>query len=257
MEGLEEWVRERFGESAALEALGGGAWSRAWGLAAGGRELVLRVGEHRSDFLKDRVMAERAASLPVPKVWRVERFRGLWLAVSERVHGVPVDALDGAGMRAVLPVLLDLVDDISSVDISSSSGFGMWNEEERAPWASWEEALLGDLNGGSGRMPGWQDAIGRDGALAEVFRRGRLRLAQVAHGLEPRRSLVHSDLLGPNVMVQDGRITGVIDWGNAIYGVPLYDVASLLYWWDWYPAWKDIDLEGVLRRRWTEGGTTP
>lgn len=36
--------------------------------------------------------------------------------------------------------------------------------------------------------------------------------------------------MGENVLSDGCTITGVIDWGNAIYGDPLYDVASVDLW---------------------------
>jgi hygromycin-B 4-O-kinase len=42
---------------------------------------------------------------------------------------------------------------------------------------------------------------------------------------------VHGDMVNHNVLVQDPRITAVIDWGNALYGDWLYDAAWLIFWW--------------------------
>ncbi|MGO4831689.1 phosphotransferase family protein, partial [Rhizobiaceae sp. 2RAB30] len=45
--------------------------------------------------------------------------------------------------------------------------------------------------------------------------------------------LIHGDF-GSNNVLTDGRcITGVIDWSEAMYGDPLYDVANILSWRSW------------------------
>ncbi len=41
------------------------------------------------------------------------------------------------------------------------------------------------------------------------------------------RHLLHCDLHSDNSLADGARITGIIDWGNASYGDPLYDVAWL------------------------------
>jgi hygromycin-B 4-O-kinase len=49
------------------------------------------------------------------------------------------------------------------------------------------------------------------------------------------------------------RITGVIDWANALYGDPLYEVARLL-WWSGWPGWWYDDVADLMRARY---GATP
>jgi len=40
-----------------------------------------------------------------------------------------------------------------------------------------------------------------------------------------RQTLIHGDLTIDNVLVQNGIISGIIDWGNATYGDPRFDLA--------------------------------
>jgi Ser/Thr protein kinase RdoA (MazF antagonist) len=40
-----------------------------------------------------------------------------------------------------------------------------------------------------------------------------------------RQRLIHGDFMWDNVLVQDGEITGIVDWGGAAYGDPRYDLA--------------------------------
>ena len=54
--------------------------------------------------------------------------------------------------------------------------------------------------------------------------------------------MIHSDLIHRNVLVHDDRITAVLDWGCAMYGDFLYDLAWLTFWSPWHPELRDIDL---------------
>jgi hygromycin-B 4-O-kinase len=69
--------------------------------------------------------------------------------------------------------------------------------------------------------------------------------------------VIHGDLLNRNVLVQDSRITAVIDWGNAMYGDWLYDAAWLIFWWPWFPQWHDIDIAAELAKHWNGYGGPP
>jgi aminoglycoside phosphotransferase (APT) family kinase protein len=61
-------------------------------------------------------------------------------------------------------------------------------------------------------------------------------------GFEP--AIVHGDLGPSHLLVRDGRLHGVIDWGDARVGDPALDYAWLLN--VAYPQW---DVEDELRRR--------
>jgi hygromycin-B 4-O-kinase len=51
----------------------------------------------------------------------------------------------------------------------------------------------------------------------------------------PERGLVHGDWGANNLLVDDGRISGILDWENATLGDPLRDVAGRL-WATWPPV---------------------
>jgi aminoglycoside phosphotransferase (APT) family kinase protein len=74
--------------------------------------------------------------------------------------------------------------------------------------------------------------------------RGEALLAQTEtlSGYEP--ALTHSDLGPTHLLVRDGRLAGVIDWGDARIGDPAIDYAWLLN--GPFPDW---DVDDELRRR--------
>ena len=57
-----------------------------------------------------------------------------------------------------------------------------------------------------------------------------------------QRQLVHSDSINGNVLVADGRITALLDWGSSIFGDALYDVAWFVFYQPWFPQFGEIDL---------------
>src|SRR5262249_52882689 len=61
-------------------------------------------------------------------------------------------------------------------------------------------------------------------------------------GFEP--ALVHADLGPEHLLVESGRLAGVIDWGDARIGDPALDYAWLLH-----GPFSDWDVDPELRRR--------
>ena len=62
------------------------------------------------------------------------------------------------------------------------------------------------------------------------------------------RYLVHADYGFGNVLVQDGKITAVLDWANAAYGDFMYDVAWLTI------GYPQHDVPGMFRGFYREKG---
>jgi hygromycin-B 4-O-kinase len=54
--------------------------------------------------------------------------------------------------------------------------------------------------------------------------------------------------------VKDHNVSGLIDWGCAIYGDFLYELAWFGFWWPWYPQWSEIDIVNEALRHYRDQG---
>ena len=237
------------GEANPPEPLAAGAWSTAYSLTVAGRPMVLRVSRHGGDFAKDEAVAGVVRGvLPVPAITVRGETAGWAYAVSERLTGTPLDDLDASALAAVLPDLFDVMDAIARIEVGGR-GYGRWDRSRTAPGRSWPEYLL-TVDHETPRVPGWRAALAASDVGLEPFERGLATLRRLAPGLPDERRMVHDDLLARNVLATGDRISGVLDWGSACFGDPLYDAAWLLYCWGWYPQWSSVDIEAAIGRRW-------
>jgi hygromycin-B 4-O-kinase len=251
------FVKAHFGNRAQyLAPLGSGDWSRAYSFMLDGREMVIRFGSYLDDFEKDRVMgAYSMAYLPIPKVIEVGETESGFFAVSERVQGEKhLDELDEPELRIVLPQLFDALYELQKLDLTDTQEVGLWRPEGTGP--SWGDELL-SVAEPRDRLKGWRERLDAFPREASIFDAGVVKLRQLAPQLPECRGIVHNDLLNRNVLVDNGKLTGVFDWGNAFYGDPLYDQACFLYWWPWFPQWQGIDLQEILDRHWEKHGGSP
>lgn len=134
---------ERFGFGVdGVELIGEGAWSRCFGFSHNGSELVARFGRHADDFGRDRLAARFAArNLPIPQVIEIGQAFGAWYCISTRARGTPLEQLDAAGWQATMPAVLSTLDALRSSDISSTTGYGDWNQVGNAPHSTWADFL--------------------------------------------------------------------------------------------------------------------
>jgi hygromycin-B 4-O-kinase len=253
----EEFLAGYYGDRAAeVRVLGAGHWSRAYSLVLDGREAVIRFGQHAGDFRKDQVMAAHtSAALPIPQIIEIGTAGDGYFAVSARAFGQALDSLDSDGIRAALPALLAVLDALREIDVTGTSGYGIWAPDQAGPAPTWAQALLA-ISQDNPRLPGWRQALAASPAGTALYDRAYARLQQLAPSLPEDRHLVHGDLLR-NMLVRGPRITAVFDWANALYGDWLYDAAWLIFCTPWFPRLHAIDITAGLRQHWDRHGITP
>ncbi|MGN6698112.1 MAG: phosphotransferase family protein [Thermomicrobiales bacterium] len=253
-------LRQIFADDAAgARPLAGGVFSRAYAFTAGDQDYVIRLNTaaHAAEgFAKDDYAWRHFASpaLPIPRVFATGEADGVQFAISELAPGRTLEALSADERRAALPSLLDTLDAIAHTDVSASQGYGDWGGDGQGRYARWHDYLAAVIeNESEGFYQDWH-ALFHDSFLDrdayEAIYRHMLRLAARC---PEERALLHNDYWYENVLAMGERVTGVIDWANALYGDPLYDVARLSWGAAW-PGWWYEDGADFLRARY---GATP
>jgi hygromycin-B 4-O-kinase len=241
----------RFGAGVTdVEPIGGGAWSKAFAFRRDGAPFVARFGGFPEDFGRDRLAGGYAsADLPIPTVTEIGEAFGGSYAISERMFGGYIDHLDGARMRATLPSLFAALDAARGVDLSATTGYGPWDAEGIGAFPSWP-AFLFDVatDRPEDKGHGWRRRLETSATGAERFDEALHHLSALAAFCPEERHLIHRDLLHFNVLVAGDRISAVLDWGCALYGDFLYDLASVAFWSPWFPAWQGIDVRAEAAR---------
>jgi hygromycin-B 4-O-kinase len=181
--------------------------------------------------------------LPIPRVLEVGAAFAGYYAIAERARGEYLDVLDAERMPRVLASLWEASAAMRDADLTGTRGFGVWDATGMARHATWRDALLAmatDVPGS--RISGWRRRLEQSPTGAEPFDTAYDALRELSRGLPNPRHLVHADLLNYNVLVQDERVAAVLDWGNAMFGDWVFDVAWFVFWQPWYPAWAGIDF---------------
>jgi hygromycin-B 4-O-kinase len=223
-----------------VRPIGEGEWSKAYAYDREGAPYIIRFSNIAEDFTKDRIaMRFSTPDLPIPRIVEMGEAYGGFFAISERAPGGYIDALDGTQMRALLPSLLRMLDALRLADLSGTSGYGGWGEREVGSRATWRESLLSPPGQW---MRGWHTQMVSSPVGSGPYDEALHALHRLVDACPEERHLIHADLLHFNVLVTGDRISAVIDWGCSVYGDFLYDVAWLLFWQPFFPAWNEIDL---------------
>lgn len=239
-----------------LTPLEQGEWSAAYAFTIGTEGFILRVAPIEDDFRRDQYACRFSSkNLPVPKIVQISAHESGYYAISEKACGTTIDELAAGQMRRVVPAVLRLLDALRQADVTNSRGFGGWDCEGNGWAPSWKESLLAvNIDTAGSRISGWREKLAASGYGTSQFDRFYGQLQNLLGGVPEVRHVIHSDLLHYNLLVDDGRISGVLDWGCAKYGDFLYDLAWFTFWSSWYPAMLGIDWKGLAFQHYARAG---
>ncbi len=234
------FLRKKFDASLhTLTLLKGGELSEAFSvIGKGNRNLIVRVNNNSESFAKDLFAYEhfRSANIPIPEVLFMEAMQNMFMCVTERAEGQTVDCLEHDEQIWFLPKMFDCLDKIQTSDITLSTGFGRWNAQGNGMFRTWKDAMLNILERTivNADWFTWEELFENTSMEREMYVRIVEKIQTLSQALPEKRSLIHGDFGYGNLVVSGGQITAVIDWGEAAYGDPLYDI-----------AWLDFHAEGI------------
>jgi aminoglycoside phosphotransferase (APT) family kinase protein len=228
----------------------GGEWSQAFAFNTNGKSYVIRFGRHLEDYKKDELASNFSSKyLPIAPVLEVGSAFGEYFAISEQAFGEMLNELNADDMQKIVPAVMQMLNALRKADVSNTQGFGSWGADGNAPYSSWKDYLLSvEYDDPTRRPHGWRAKLANSPIAGSVFKEALERLKELVDICPEERHLIHGDLPYSNVLVKDGHIAAVIDWGNSAYGDFLYDVAWISYCVSWHPAMKDVDWEGEAEK---------
>lgn len=238
---VETYLRDRF-DADVVQMLSGGTWSQAFAFTAQDQRLVVRFGGDRVEYDKDQLAATWSTeALPVPEVLEVGEAFDRPFTVTRHVDGMPLDELDAAEWRRAIPGLLAALAELRDVTLPGV-GYGLFDGRGDAPHLTWAGWLRKNLEGdGENRIAGWRGALSAVPGAMDRYEAGVDRFVEAMVVCPETRCVAHTDLAG-NTLTYDGRIRGIIDWGNAVAGDPLYDIAHLTFWAPWHHGCPEEEL---------------
>lgn len=228
---VEALLREQMGATiAGLRPLPGGHLSRAFAFSTGDGEFVVRFNAVGDGFWRDRYAAEHFASpaLPIPRIVATGRVEGAAFAISAFVPGTHLHARPPADYLRLLPRALDALDALHRIAPGAGEGYGVWLVAGRGQSPSWRRFLESVIEEeAEGFFAGWHRLFAETFLERDFYEATHARMLALAAHCPEERAILHGDFGFDNVLAEDGRITGVLDWASLAYGDPVYDLARL------------------------------
>lgn len=195
---------------------------------ASGRRVVLKAGSE-AHIDADVLRRLQPAGVPVPRLLAsgdvAAGDRSYPLAIMTFVEGTLLAEVADAPHR----YLASLIGALRHVHrVATTDGAGPVLAVTKGSAATWREYLLGILTGGDPEFV-WPEIARSPWIDQAVLGQAIELVTEQVEALPslPQASLLHGDLNPYNVFVQNGRISGIIDWSYARFGDPLFAFARL------------------------------
>lgn len=187
---------------------------------------VLRVNPALRGFQKDAWAASAlGGDVPVPRVLSLgEADNGVAYCISEWLPGMTLEDLPVADAAAMVEEVDRVSRLIAATDVSAIDGFGDFDPDGCGPARRWQDVLEQTLEDAH------RDLLSVFGSRAPDVTALLSTYERLIDSCPEDRGLIHGDFGANNVLTDEGRITGVLDWDLAMVGDPLYDVANISFW---------------------------
>lgn len=229
---LEQFLSKQMGEQITnLQRLSDGLFSQAYSFTADEKEYVVRLNKHEKDFKKDIYAYQNFGDkLPIPKIIKYGKYNDvLYCAITPKCKGVTHDELDHEAAKKVLPEIIKSVEIMRLIDVSETSGYGLLDENGKSEHDHWNSAIMFFYNHKFPKID--VERLLKNSILNKTFFEKHLkRLLKLLKFIPKERHLIHGDFGFDNLIVDNDKITGILDWAESRYGDFLYDVAWLDFW---------------------------
>lgn len=196
------------------------------------KEYVIKASDGAmADVRAYQLLASNKINIPVPQLLGNFDFEGKPIVILEKITYPLLETLPTDQMKNYIPSMLENLKLIHKIK-SPRSGYISDFDEKR----TWKDFILSKFDGTDSRLD-WSEISQREGLdkdiILKTVEKITLKLSKIKM-LESDYSLIHTDFNQRNLFVNPKRneIAGIIDWGESMFGDPIYDFSRVrMYIW--------------------------
>lgn len=193
-------------------------------------EYVIKKSENSiCDVIAYRLLEENNIEIPVPKVFGHFEFEGKTVVILEKVTYPLLESTKVEEMGKYIP---SMVENLKKIHLVKSERAGLLTDDNET--RNWKELLLAIFDGTN---IDWQEVSQRKGVDGELIKNSVRKMIEKIKNMEftgSPYSLLHTDFNQRNLFVnpENDQIASIIDWGEAMFGDPIYDFGRVrMYIW--------------------------
>jgi len=185
----------------------------------------------KADAQAYRLISDNKVKIPVPKLLGEFHFQGSNVVLLEKITYPLLESVPVSEMGKYIPSMIKNLKLIHQIK-SSRSGYITDENEQR----NWKEFLLSKFDN-TDKYLNWEVISQREGLDSDlVLKSVKVLLEELSNTemVNDNYSFLHTDFNQRNLFVnpKNNQIAGIIDWGESMFGDPIYDFSRLrMYIW--------------------------
>lgn len=207
----------------------GGEMSQAFSYVSRKNQYVIRINAKSYSFEKDQYAYKHFAnkSIPIPKILKIGKFNEKYFFAVSEAKGKNLENFSHDIQLKLLPQLISILNEIHKSKIDVNRKYGRWDRKGIATFNSWKDYILNckdEIYSNWDKL--YKETMLEKAIVEQIYK----KIKDLIRYLLEERWLVHGDYGFSNVVSDGEKITGVLDWGESLYGDFVYDVAWLDFW---------------------------
>lgn len=209
-----------------FETVTSGEFSQAYAFENAGARFILRFNSYSEEgFHKEVIVHTEYSAIPTPRIVDIGEYEGFHYSLTEAYKGVQLHKLDTDAMQVVLPSLFETMNTIHTQPVKGER-FGMWGLDQNGSCTSFETQLRFFIHADK-----WDTWAAKYPFFDLNFANKLMgEFDSLVAYIPAERYFLHGDFGRTNIFALNGKIEGVIDWSEAMYGDFLLDLAWCAFW---------------------------
>ena len=231
---IQSFINDKLNSNIELFPVVEGMESQVYSYTLNSKDYIVRINPNLEGFRKDEYAYKYFNNdiIPIPKVVEYGKFNDThYYCISEKATGITFEDSNEEVVDKLLPDITKIMVAINDIDISNTSGYGIFDSQTgNAPFNSWKDYLLDILNS---YKYDWNKIKNMDYVDSNLIDEMIKKFNNLISYCDNVRKLRHGDFGSNNMLVDNDKFTAVIDWDCSGYGDPLYEVSSACFLSTW------------------------
>lgn len=213
-----------------------------------GKKYVIKYGINAiSDSLAYGILFDNNISIPVPQVFGNFEFAGKNVIILQKIDYPLLETVPTGKMSKYIPSMIKNLKKIHKIKSDQPGFLSETNDKQ-----NWKKILLSKFNGVNIDL-NWPEIAKRNYLDEKLVLQSVNKILKKINNfkfINKSYSLLHTDFNQRNLFINpnSNNLTGIIDWGEAMFGDPIYDFARIrMYIWHFHLSAKTLkDYYNIL-----------
>jgi hygromycin-B 4-O-kinase len=232
---IKEFLKNVFNDNVfSIRPIKSGERSKAFIFETKRVKYIFRINNQDIGFRKDKYAYKHFSKFaPIPEVVKIGQFKEQFYSISQYCIGKTLTDSNTVLPSLLINSLFTTLDELQNVPIPNNAKYGITNVNGEAKYSSWEKWILKKnimVTKNDGSFYSWDEvktiSFVERNIIDELFN----KVERLIPFIPKEKYLIHGDYGPGNIMIDNDRVTGVIDWNEYAYGDFLFDVAWLDFW---------------------------